>query len=249
MFSTNTQRHIVLRARDTDSDKDLMKYWESEYYKLRRSANEPGSVVQDSDGSELNCYQEQPLHNGSSSHSNDGITVPQNVNLQDPSSLVVTKPLLTHTDTDGRAKMVDVTSKDATRRSACAQAKVMLGQIAFRLVKENKMKKGDVMTVAKIAGIIAAKRTSELIPLCHNLNLTGVDIECTLNEADCSVLIQASVTTVSPTGVEMEALTAATVCALTVYDMCKAVEKNIVITDVRLLLKTGGASGNYVAST
>jgi cyclic pyranopterin phosphate synthase len=114
------------------------------------------------------------------------------------------------------------------------------------LVRDGKMKKGDVLAVAQVAGIMAAKKNSELIPMCHPIALTGVDIDFELNEADSSILITSSVRCKGETGVEMEALTAASVAALTVYDMCKAVQKDIVIDNLHLLKKTGGKSGDYV---
>ncbi|XP_070181700.1 cyclic pyranopterin monophosphate synthase-like [Littorina saxatilis] len=154
---------------------------------------------------------------------------------------------LTHTDDSGRAEMVDVGEKSVTTREARAQAKIWLGAAAFTLVQQNKMKKGDVLTVAQLAGIMAAKKTSDLIPLCHNILLTKVDVKCSLNEEDLSVVIEAMVRTRGVTGVEMEALTAVSVAALTVYDMCKAVTREMVISDVKLVMKTGGARGDYFA--
>ena len=158
-----------------------------------------------------------------------------------------TSPGLTHTDSTGRAVMVDVGGKPVSVREAQAQGKVVLGAKAFTLVQENKMKKGDVLTVAQLAGIMAAKKTAELIPLCHNIVLTKVDVTCVLNERDLSVNIEAMVRTRGMTGVEMEALTAVSVAALTVYDMCKAVTHEMVISNVKLVMKTGGVRGDYRA--
>lgn len=158
-----------------------------------------------------------------------------------------TRSKLTHTDESGKAVMVDVGGKSITSREARARAHISLGPEAFTLVRENKLKKGDVLTVAQLAGIMAAKRTADLIPLCHNIPLTKVDVRCLLNEERLSVDIETLVKTTGVTGVEMEALTAATVAALTVYDMCKAVTREMVISDVKLIMKTGGARGDYWA--
>ncbi len=154
-------------------------------------------------------------------------------------------PSLTHVDPQGGVRMVDVAEKSVTARTAVAAGKVVLGEEAFRLVAENKIRKGDVLTVAQIAGILGAKQTSKLIPLCHDVALKGVDVVLSLREEDHSVDIRALTKTLGPTGVEMEALTAVSVTALTVYDMCKSVSKNIRITDIHLLAKTGGQSGDY----
>lgn len=147
---------------------------------------------------------------------------------------------LTHIDTDGKAVMVDVGDKTTSLRQAQAEGRIYLGPEAARLVKDNKMKKGDVLTVAQIAGITAAKQTAQLIPLCHNINLTKVDVACVLNEKCNSVDITSLVRTIGVTGVEMEALTAVSIAALTVYDMCKAVTHDMIISDVRLVSKSGG---------
>lgn len=152
---------------------------------------------------------------------------------------------LSHVDKKGEAQMVDVSSKNVSVRQAIARAEVYLGPIAFNLVKENKMKKGDVLGVARIAGIMAAKKTSDLIPLCHPLPLDHVeilfDMQEKFEEEMCyRTVIDAKATTSGRTGVEMEALTAATVAALTIYDMCKAVSHDITISNVQLMFKTGG---------
>ena len=141
--------------------------------------------------------------------------------------------------------MVDVSTKVDTVRTAMATGRVLLGEEAFALVTENKIRKGDVLGIAQVAGILGAKHTSKLIPLCHDVYVKGVDVEFTLNPDDHAVEIQAFTKTVGPTGVEMEALTAVSVAALTIYDMCKSVSKAIQITDVHLLAKTGGQSGDY----
>ena len=151
----------------------------------------------------------------------------------------------THFNENGRAKMVDVSEKSETSRTAVAAGCVRMNRETFELVKSGGMKKGDVLGAAQIAGIMAAKRTPDLIPMCHTLLLSGVDMAFELNDADCAVEITATVRCQGVTGVEMEALTAVSVAALTVYDMCKAVQKDMEITDIRLLSKSGGKSGDY----
>ena len=151
----------------------------------------------------------------------------------------------THFNEQGRAKMVDVTDKPVTNRQAVAQARVIVSAETFALIKTGGMKKGDVLTVAQIAGVMGAKKTPDLIPMAHPITLTGIDLNLRLNEEERSVDIEAAVTCDGKTGVEMEALTAASVAALTVYDMCKAVQKDILITDVCLLQKSGGVHGDF----
>ena len=151
----------------------------------------------------------------------------------------------THFDEAGRARMVNVGDKDITRRTATAAARVLVNQTTFDLIRSGGMKKGDVLTVAQIAGIMAAKRTPELIPMCHPILISGIDLKLWLDESRLSVEIEATVKCDGRTGVEMEALTAASGAALTVYDMCKAVQRDMVISDVRLLNKTGGVHGDY----
>ncbi|KAM9240542.1 LOW QUALITY PROTEIN: molybdenum cofactor biosynthesis protein 1 [Leptosomus discolor] len=155
---------------------------------------------------------------------------------------------LTHTDEEGRATMVDVGGKPGSRRSAVAGAVVRLGEKAFGMVRQNQVKKGDVLAVAQIAGIQGAKLTSQLIPLCHNIPLNHVEVSLSLDEARYAVVIRSSCQTWGRTGVEMEALTAASLAALTVYDMCKAVTHDIVIEEVKLLSKTGGQRGDFLRS-
>lgn len=138
--------------------------------------------------------------------------------------------------------MVDVSNKKPTTREAIAEAQVILNSMAFQAVQNNNIKKGDVLTVAQIAGILGSKQTSNLIPLCHPLALTRVDVQCKLQPESSSIQIICIAKTVSTTGVEMEALTGATIAALTIYDMCKAIDKTIVIQNIRLLKKTGGKS-------
>lgn len=151
----------------------------------------------------------------------------------------------THFNEQGRAKMVDVGEKPVTVRTAVAEARVLVNEQTFALIKTGGMKKGDVLTAAQIAGIMGAKRTPELIPMCHPILMDGVNLELTLDEARLSVEIKAAVSCAGRTGVEMEALTAASTAALTVYDMCKAVQKDMVISDIRLVSKTGGVHGDY----
>ncbi|KAJ3313093.1 Cyclic pyranopterin monophosphate synthase, mitochondrial [Boothiomyces sp. JEL0838] len=147
---------------------------------------------------------------------------------------------LTHVNESGKASMVDITAKSITSRTAHAQGKVMLGRDAFYAVKDNQVKKGDVLTVAQIAGIQAAKQTSNLIPLCHQVNLSKVELNFSLNEADHSVLVESKAVCDGKTGVEMEAIIAVSVAACTIYDMCKAINKGIEITDIFLISKYGG---------
>mmetsp|Transcript_35305 Transcript_35305/g.92325 ORF Transcript_35305/g.92325 Transcript_35305/m.92325 type:complete len:157 (+) Transcript_35305:1330-1800(+) len=156
--------------------------------------------------------------------------------------------MLTHTDDAGRAAMVDVGNKPSTTRTATASGRVLLGETAYRLVEQNGLKKGDVLTVAQLAGIMGAKQCSSLIPLCHPIALTKIGVELVLSEADRAITIVATATSVGQTGVEMEALTAVSVAALTCYDMCKAVTHDIVITDVLLESKTGGQRGDFARS-
>ena len=155
--------------------------------------------------------------------------------------------MLTHFDDQGRAHMVDVSGKPATARRAVAQGAVMMRPATLALVVEGRAKKGDVLAVARLAGIMAAKRTADLIPLCHPLALTSVAVDLAVDPALPGVRISAEVTTTGPTGVEMEALTAVSVAALTVYDMLKAVERSMEITGIRVAHKSGGASGRYDA--
>lgn len=152
---------------------------------------------------------------------------------------------LTHVHPQGGVKMVDVSGKSDTTRTAVASGRVLLGQEAFQRVAENNIRKGDVLGVAQVAGIMGAKQTSKLIPLCHDVYVKGVDLEFTLNEDDHAIEIRALTKTTGPTGVEMEALMAVSIAALTVYDMCKSISKEIRITDIHLLAKTGGQSGDY----
>ncbi len=154
---------------------------------------------------------------------------------------------LTHFNEQGRARMVDVTEKAVTHRTAVAAGEIHMAPETMAHIKNGTMKKGDVLAVAQVAGIQAAKHNWELIPMCHPLPLTGIDIAFALSDAPCMVEIQATVSCTGVTGVEMEALTAVSVAALTIYDMCKAVQKDMQITNIRLLRKSGGKSGDYIA--
>jgi cyclic pyranopterin phosphate synthase len=154
---------------------------------------------------------------------------------------------LTHIGDSGEARMVDVGCKESTSRRAVARTRVLLSPETFGLLTENALPKGEALNTARIAGIQAGKRTHELIPLCHPLPITYLDVRLTPVEADSSVEVEAEARTDARTGVEMEALVAAQAAALTVYDMCKAVQKDIRITDCRLVFKSGGKSGTYEA--
>lgn len=153
----------------------------------------------------------------------------------------------THFNEEGRAKMVDVGEKPVTERTAVAAGRVLVNSETFELIRTGGMKKGDVLTVAQVAGIMAAKKTPDIIPMCHPVAIDGIDLHLSLNEKDLAVEIEASVSCAGRTGVEMEALTAVSAAALTVYDMCKAVQRDMVIESVRLLSKTGGVHGDYEA--
>lgn len=154
-------------------------------------------------------------------------------------------PTLTHVGPEGQVRMVDVSGKRDTVRTAVAAGRVRLGEAAFDQVKAQQIQKGDVLATAQIAGIMGAKQTSALVPLCHNVLLKGIDVDLSLNAEEHAVDIRAFAKSVGATGVEMEAITAVSVAAITVYDMCKSVSKDIEITNVRLLAKTGGQGGDY----
>ena len=157
------------------------------------------------------------------------------------------KDELTHLDESGGASMVDVGGKPVTRRIARAGGRITMKRETLRLIRAGDMKKGDVLGVARIAGIMAAKRAAELIPLCHPLPLEDIALELTINDDESAIEIEATVKTTSQTGVEMEALTAVSVAALTIYDMAKAVDREMRIGDIRLLEKRGGARGDFLA--
>ncbi|HQI24175.1 MAG TPA: cyclic pyranopterin monophosphate synthase MoaC [Smithella sp.] len=155
---------------------------------------------------------------------------------------------LSHINHEGNVQMVDVTAKPQTAREAKARGIVRMDAATLALVSKGRIAKGNVLTTAKIAGIMAAKKTGDLIPMCHPLELTGVDLTFTVDEKKSAIIIEASVRIAGKTGVEMEALTAVSVAALTIYDMCKAVNKKIVISDIMLLEKSGGKSGTFIRS-
>jgi len=154
-------------------------------------------------------------------------------------------PQFTHLDDKGKARMVDVSGKDTTRREAVARGKVLMKPQTAEAIERQSMAKGDVLAVAKIAGIMAAKKTSDLIPLCHPLEITAVDVSFRTDARRGEIEIEATVRTLGRTGVEMEALTAVSAAALTIYDMCKAVDRGMTLSEIRLHLKRGGKSGTY----
>ncbi len=145
--------------------------------------------------------------------------------------------------------MVDISEKTDTVRTAVARGRVILGEGAFRQLADHKIAKGDVLGIAQVAGIMGAKHTSVLIPLCHSVTVTGIEVTFRLEETDHAVEIEASARSIGPTGVEMEVLTAVSMAALTIYDMCKSVSKAIRITDIELLAKSGGKTGDYQLNT
>lgn len=156
---------------------------------------------------------------------------------------------LTHTDKSGKAAMVDVSDKPTSERVARAEGRIYMEGETLRLIEENAMAKGDVLGVARLAGIMAGKRTSDLIPLCHPLNLSKIDVACVPDVEGASVLVTSEVKVTGQTGVEMEALTAVSVACLTIYDMCKAVDRSMRIGDIFLVHKSGGRSGTYDAES
>ena len=171
----------------------------------------------------------------------------QSAHVTDSAPSVPPATALTHFDAQGHAHMVDVGEKALTRRVAVAEGRIRMRSETLRLIRSGEAKKGDVIGVARLAAIMGAKRTADLIPLCHPLALTRVAVDFDFDEANSAVVCRATAETTGPTGVEMEALTAVQVGLLTVYDMCKAAEKGMVITDVRLLEKRGGKSGEWRA--
>ncbi|SHJ63264.1 cyclic pyranopterin monophosphate synthase MoaC [Paramaledivibacter caminithermalis] len=152
----------------------------------------------------------------------------------------------THFNESGKAKMVEVGDKDNTKRVAIAKGTIKMSSKTLKMITKGKMKKGDVLSVAQVAGIMGSKKTSEIIPMCHNIFITGADIKFQIDEENDAVHIEAEVKTIGKTGVEMEALSAVTITALTIYDMCKAVDKDMFIENIRLVKKTGGKSGDYI---
>ena len=154
----------------------------------------------------------------------------------------------THFDEQGQARMVDVSGKDASERIATAKGRVRLQPETLALIEQGQVAKGDVLSVARLAGIMGAKRTPDLIPLCHPLALSAVSVDLTLDRNGPAIEISATCRLVGRTGVEMEALTAVAIAALTVYDMCKSVDRGMVLTDIRLVHKSGGKSGSWEAA-
>lgn len=156
---------------------------------------------------------------------------------------------LSHFDHAGNAIMVDVSTKTATTREAVATGRVVMSPTVYAMVRNKEMAKGDVLGVARLAGIMAAKKVDQLIPLAHPLNITKAEVNFNFDDASSSIDISAIVKITGQTGVEMEALTAVTISALTIYDMCKAADKGMIITDIKLVKKTGGKSGTFLAAT
>ena len=153
---------------------------------------------------------------------------------------------LTHFDEQGRSRMVDVSGKEETKRIAVARGAVIMAPETFRLIMDRKLAKGDVLEVARLAGIMAAKKTPDIIPLCHPLNITSVSVDFFPDAGGSRIDVEARAEVTGRTGVEMEALTAVSASCLTIYDMCKAVDRGMVITDIRLMEKSGGRSGHFV---
>ncbi len=156
------------------------------------------------------------------------------------------KHSLTHIDEQGRARMVDVSEKEVTARKAVARGLIRMEKETLELVKAGDVKKGDVLAVAQVAGIMGAKKTCDIIPMCHPIQITGVDIDFKIDEEHSSIEILATTKTMDRTGIEMEALTAVAIAALTIYDMCKAVDKRMEIQEIKLMKKSGGKSGTFV---
>lgn len=152
---------------------------------------------------------------------------------------------LTHFNENGKARMVDVGEKRETNRTAIARGTIKMNEETLIKVKEGQMKKGDVLAVAQVAGIMGAKRTSDVIPMCHNIFINGIDLRFEIDEENSVINIEAEAKTTGKTGIEMEALTAVSIAALTIYDMCKAVDKGMIIDNIRLIKKTGGKSGEF----
>lgn len=152
----------------------------------------------------------------------------------------------THFNNEGRAKMVNVGDKNITSRKAAASGRIYVNSKTFELIKSGGIKKGDVLTVAQIAGIMGAKKTPDIIPMCHPININGADISLSLDESNFSVEVKSEISCSGRTGVEMEALTAVSIALLTIYDMCKAVQKDMIISDICLNSKSGGVHGDYI---
>ena len=155
-------------------------------------------------------------------------------------------PKFTHIDDEGQVRMVDVTDKNPSVRTAIAGGTIHMNPETFKLIQNQNVKKGNVLETARIAGVMAAKKTSELIPMCHPLNITHIQVDFSPGASESCMGIEATVSAVDQTGVEMEAITAVSVAALTIYDMCKSSDKEMTISQIRLLKKTGGKSGTYI---
>lgn len=153
---------------------------------------------------------------------------------------------LTHMDEKGRPKMVDVGDKEDSKRIASAKASVYMDAQTLRKITQGGIKKGDVLSVAQVAGIMAAKNTASIIPMCHNIFITGVEMDFTIDEEHSAIHIEATASTIGKTGIEMESLTAVSAAALTIYDMCKAIDRGMRISDIRLVKKSGGKSGDFI---
>lgn len=151
----------------------------------------------------------------------------------------------THFNDEGRAKMVNVGEKNITQRIAVASGKIHVNSETFNLIKSGGIKKGDVLTVAQVAGIMGAKKTPDIIPMCHPININGADISLTLDEKNLTINVKSEISCYGRTGVEMEALSSVSIALLTIYDMCKAIQKDMTITDICLLSKSGGTHGDY----
>lgn len=240
-WETDRRSRIQDGKVDNDEDKeDSMKYWETD----RRSRLQNGELDSDGDHEKSGVASHTKSIHGSNTLVIEALKRPHKHDCDKYTDVDCDN--LTHVDTAGKVKMVDVNYKPDTTRTAVASATIYLGEKVFQLVKENKMKKGDVLTISKLAGIMAAKRTSELIPLCHNIFISGVNVLFEFDEEKHCICITSSAKTSGKTGVEMEAIMAASVAAITIYDMCKAVSKDMVISDVKLEEKTGGVRGNYL---
>ena len=155
------------------------------------------------------------------------------------------KKKFNHLNSNDEINMVNINNKSNTKRKAIASANIRMKKTTFDLINNSRNPKGDIITTAKLAGIMAAKKTSDIIPLCHSIEIAGIDISIEMNEKDHYIKIVAKTFTTGKTGVEMESLTAASVAALTIYDMCKAIDKSMIIENIKLISKTGGKSGNY----
>lgn len=220
-----------------------VNFFLSRRYLSTKSTNDLASSIAEFNKELEEIFGEPPSSSGPLGSSSCGV-VPEDSRFSSPE--VYEKVCgLTHIGKQGEAQMVDISPKENTKRTAIASCKVVLGKKVFDLVSANQLVKGDVLSVAKIAGITGAKQTSNLIPLCHNISLSCVDVDLALNRHDYSVDIQGKASTTGKTGVEMEAMTAVSIAGLTVYDMCKAASKHIEITNVRLECKTGGKSGEW----